>query len=227
MCVKTSDFPEFVDINSQPNGRSADSTGPTHNFLPKFTTIQMPKNGVPKYEERLKRSVLGEFNRAQRERGRGECSNSSAHNWLKQRPKLAICPHQTDYCDTCKKRNVEIHSKQTTLNRLLQSCNADPEEVKKNQDEIASLKRSLENHRQEAQKAHTYYVEVTTHYKTEWAELSKLEAKSTLNDDEKERLAILKNGFNLVISADYQMAKHVPYWGLTDQLLHCYEMQVR
>ena len=30
------EFLEFVDVNSQPNGRSADSTGPTFYFLPKF-----------------------------------------------------------------------------------------------------------------------------------------------------------------------------------------------
>ena len=59
--------------------------------------------------------------------------------------KVAICLHQTDYCDTCKKRNVEIHGSQTTLNRLLQSCNTDPE-IKKKQDEITALKQSLENH---------------------------------------------------------------------------------
>ena len=30
------DFLNFVDTNSQPNGRSADSSGPTYYFLPKF-----------------------------------------------------------------------------------------------------------------------------------------------------------------------------------------------
>ena len=112
--AKTSIMQDFLDMNSQPNGRSADSTGPTHYCLPKFTTIQMPKSGVPHYEH-VQRSLVGEFNRAQRERGRGECSNSSSHNWLKQRPKVAICPRQTDYCDTCKKRNIEIDGSQTTL----------------------------------------------------------------------------------------------------------------
>lgn len=38
------EFLEFVDANSQPNGRSADSSGPTIYFIPKFTTIQMPKS---------------------------------------------------------------------------------------------------------------------------------------------------------------------------------------
>ena len=114
------DFIEFVDMNTQPNGRSADSSGPTAYFLPKFTTIQAPKPSVSQYEERLARSVVGEFNRVQRERGRGECSNGSSHNWLKaERPKVAICPHQEDYCDTCSKYKVEIHAEQTTTNRLL------------------------------------------------------------------------------------------------------------
>ena len=94
------DFLEFVDNNSRPNGRAADSSGPTAYFTPKFTSIQAPKPSVPHYTERLARSVVGEFNRVQRERGRGECSNGSSHNWLKsERPKVAICPHQEDYCD--------------------------------------------------------------------------------------------------------------------------------
>ena len=35
-------FLEFVDANSQPNGRRLDSRNPTH-FLPKFTAISTPK----------------------------------------------------------------------------------------------------------------------------------------------------------------------------------------
>ena len=108
-------FLSFVDANSQPNGRSSDSSGPTFYFLPKFSTIQTPKAGCPNYEDRLSRSLVGEFNRAQREAGRSECSNGSSHNWLqKYRPKHAICPHQQDYCDTCTQHNSEIKAKQTT-----------------------------------------------------------------------------------------------------------------
>ena len=47
------EFIEFVDMNSQPNGRSADSTGPTSYFLPKFATVQAPKPGISNYEQRL------------------------------------------------------------------------------------------------------------------------------------------------------------------------------
>lgn len=44
-------FLEFVDMNSQPNSRSADSSGPTFYFSPKFTSIQMPKKNVHHYQE--------------------------------------------------------------------------------------------------------------------------------------------------------------------------------
>ena len=39
-------FLEFVDNNSQPNGRRLDSHNPTHYFLPKFTTITAPKKDI-------------------------------------------------------------------------------------------------------------------------------------------------------------------------------------
>ena len=115
------DFFNFVD-NSQPNGRSAESHGPTRYFISKFTTLQTPKPTVHNYAERLKRSVVGESNRVQREMNKGECSNGSAFNWLHEhRPKLAICPHKQDYCDTCSKFDADILLKRMTLNRLKQS----------------------------------------------------------------------------------------------------------
>lgn len=70
-CSIEKDFLEFADQNCQPNGRSVDSGHATHCFLPKFQTIQTPKQGVRNYKERVKRSLVGEFNRAQSESGRG------------------------------------------------------------------------------------------------------------------------------------------------------------
>ena len=56
------EFLSFVDAVSQPNGRSENSHEPTSYFLSKFTTVQMPRKNVPNYQEKLKRSVVGEFN---------------------------------------------------------------------------------------------------------------------------------------------------------------------
>lgn len=98
--AKTAVREAFIDfIDNKPNGRSEDSSGPTFYFSPKFDSIQ---TNVAHYEERLGRLVVGEFNRYQRESGKGECSNGSSHNWIQSyRPKVAICPHQEDYCDNC------------------------------------------------------------------------------------------------------------------------------
>lgn len=117
------------------------------------------------------------------------CSNGSSHNWLKaHRPKVGICSHQEDYCDTCSRRKAEIHAKQTAINCLLQSTNADPDEVKRLEDEVTALKQTLENHRKEAQESHKYYTEVIANCSSEWKEMAKLEEKSTLSEDEKVRL---------------------------------------
>ncbi len=143
----------------------------------------------------------------------------------KHRPKVGICPHQEDYCDTCAHKKAEIHGKQTTINRLLQSSNADADEVKKLQDDMVLLKKTLEEHRQEAQKSHTFYVEASVRCKTEWNEILELEKKTGLNEEEKQQLKYLKGKFNLVLCADYQMCKLVPYWGMSAQPGSTYYLQ--
>ena len=101
------DFLTFVDSNSQPNSRTADSSGPTSYFLSSFTMLNRPKKDVSNYEERYKRSVVGVFTRAQEERERSGCSDKTATTWLRQyQPKVGICAHKLDYCDTCAKKSV-------------------------------------------------------------------------------------------------------------------------
>lgn len=158
------DFLKFVDTNSQPNGRSANSSGPTYYFLPKFATLQTPEVGSSHYEERLCRSVVGEFNRAQRECGRGTCSNGSSYNWMKKHcPKVGIHPHQEDYCDTCAKTKEAIRGKQTAINRLKAAAAATAElcEIRSIEDEMKSLKDSLDTYYQESEGAHKYFIDVS------------------------------------------------------------------
>ena len=85
------DFQRFIDLNSQPNGRSSDSHSSTHYILPNFTTIRMPSQGVTNYDEKMASSFVGEFNRLQRENKQSVRSDGSAWNWLKQdKPKHAL-----------------------------------------------------------------------------------------------------------------------------------------
>ena len=94
------EFLSFIDANNQPNGRSADSSGPTPDFVSGFTTIPTPKKNVANDDERLRWSV--NF-RVQSENGKGGCFNGSASNRLSQyRPKVEICPHKLDLRHMCK-----------------------------------------------------------------------------------------------------------------------------
>ena len=115
-------FLEFVDINSQPNGRKAESHCATFYLLPKFKTIQTPKQGGRCYQQRFNQSLVGEFNRAQAENGSATISNYSGSEWLrKERPKHALYPHKKDYCEH------DIESKRMSLTRLMQ-CGSSSEE---------------------------------------------------------------------------------------------------
>ena len=105
-------FFEFVDNNSQPNGRRLDSHNPTHYFLPKLTTITAPKRDVHNYDSRLASSLVGEFNRIQIEDGSSTISNYSPSTWLKsERPKHTIYPHKADYCDFCARTKASMQEK--------------------------------------------------------------------------------------------------------------------
>ena len=113
-------FLEFVDNNSQPNGRCLDSRNPTHYFFPKFKTISAPKSNATAFVDKTKTSLVCEFNRTQTEAGRECISSQTALNWLRAgRPKVSIYPHQSDYCEFCSKTKIEMQALQQRINRAL------------------------------------------------------------------------------------------------------------
>ena len=63
------DFLEFVDKNSQPNGRHSGSHSEQYFFLPKFSRINPPDPKEINDQLKAKSSLITEFNRAQEERG--------------------------------------------------------------------------------------------------------------------------------------------------------------
>jgi hypothetical protein len=87
------DFLQFIDLNSQPNGRNSSSFGALFYFLPKFSRIGEPKKSEKNYDNKVNQSLVCEFNHVQEEEERGTCSERSAFRWLKEdKPKHAICP---------------------------------------------------------------------------------------------------------------------------------------
>lgn len=87
-----------------------------------------------------------------------------------------------------------------------------------------SRSRALEDHRHKAAEAHKYYVDCTKLCAEEWKEIADLEGRSLL-PEEYEHLIAMKRKFSVVLSADYQMSKLVPYWGASSQPGSTYYLQ--
>ena len=122
----------------------------------------MPSPGVPHFAEKVATSLVGEFNRTQRESGKMECSNGSTWNWLKQgQPKHAIYPHKFDDYDFCAAKNETLSRQRTTLNRIRQSGSASMEEQQAIESTISDLQEDLKEHKLEAARSSENYHELT------------------------------------------------------------------
>ena len=160
------------------------------------------------------------------EDGSPTTSDFSATTWLKkERPKHAIYPHKADYCDYCAKVKANIQEKQTSINRKLQSGSADATEIAQLEKDKQTLEDKLQEHKDVARESLQYYKEMKTKCCEQWKEIIALDSKSDRSSAEDERLEQLKHCFTLVISADYQMQKLVPYWGISPQPGSTYYLQ--
>ena len=94
-----------------------------HYFDTMFSSFRAPDKKDQTYETKVRCSVVGCFNLAQKANNLPTVGNTSAWEWLrKEHPKTAIWPPKSDYCDMCKE---EISRTQTTANRMMESGNAD------------------------------------------------------------------------------------------------------
>lgn len=171
-------------------------------FIPKFSTIQTPKRTVPHYEERVSRSVVGEFN------ARWGGRKSLMGPPITFRPKVGICSHQVDYCDTCSKSKAGKANYNKSTKTVYSGFPRGDYEAR------GCLRQENGKHWDEH---HAYNVEVTKQCSSEWAEITSLEQKATLTNEETVHLNGLKKRFNLVLSAEFQMCQLVPYWGCSAQ----------
>ena len=221
------DFLEFVDINSQPNGLVAI----VPNFFSFRSSLELRHLKWEKkvYEEQLQSFVVSQFNKAQTEKGRQTCHNTAATNWLqKYRPKVALHPSMTDYCDTCKHLKQQLSQNQAVLNRLQQSSRVAPLKVslgpmsppngscKRNWQITRQLQHDLES---------TIYKATIDKCREQWAKIEQLTKMQVLTRREREDLEGAKYGFTATISADYQQSKLIPSWGKTEQPGSTYYLQ--
>ena len=160
-------FLEFVDNNSQPNGRQEGSHSAHYFFLPKFTHIVAPAVGEKNYEK-SRSSVVAEFNRAQRENERSTCGSTAVREWLKEhRPKVAS---MTDYRDTCKYLKEQLSRNQAITDRWQQSGSASDVEMRANESTKIDLE-ELKEHKSTATKAREFCKASTDRCKEQWSQI--------------------------------------------------------
>ena len=173
--------------------------------------------------------MVSQFNKAQTEKGRETCHNTAATNWLqKYRPKVALHPSMTDYCDTCKHVKQQLSQNQAVLNRLQQSSRVAPLKVslgpmsppngscKRNWQITRQLQHDLES---------TIYKATIDKCREQWAKIEQLTKMQVLTRREREDVEGAKYGFTATISADYQQSKLIPSWGKTEQPGSTYYLQ--
>ena len=205
-----------------------DSYSPQFYFISKFTRIVPPKKDDPQYSDVAKRSVISVFNATQQCDGKPTVGDSTARGWLqKHRPKVAIHPHYTDYCDKCKQMQEDLSRNDAIKKRLVQSGNASEDELKQIEEAIDELKEKKKYHARDAANAREFYKESIQKCQHKWAEIEALLAIPSEDRTEEQTLLLLtlQHTFTLVLSADYQQAKLIPHWGYSEQPGSTYYLQ--
>ncbi len=159
---------QFLDANSQPNGRQVGSYSAQFFFHPKFTRIAPPRVGEKNYEK-AHSSLVYEFNRVQTEAGRLTCGATAASEWLKKHhPKVALHPSMTDYCDTCKYLKEQKSPNQAIINRSQLSGSATEAELRGLEDTRQHLEKELADHKEVATKSREYHKDSIDKCRQEW-----------------------------------------------------------
>ena len=120
-------------------------------------------------------------------------------------PRVGLCLHKQDYCDTCKVLEMDLSQCQFIIHKITGSGNSCKEEtLLPHKTELAMLIKTQQNHLSEMKLA--------------WKVWSH-DARSSGAGFPPVRVAASSNGhsFTLVLSAGYQQAKLLPHWGRSAQ----------
>ena len=101
------------------------------------------------------------------------------------------------------------------LKWLLQSGSSSSTEIKAVENEKEQLQSSFDTHKEGTSDSHKCHNEAIKRCKDTWSKMVELENKSGAEDNNE--LQRLKASFILVICAEYQQSKLIPYWGNSPQ----------
>jgi hypothetical protein len=210
-------FLKFIDNSSQSNGRRIGSHGPLFFLSSKFDRINAPSvSSADKPEQWKRRSLVYEFNRTLT--SDGSISDGTAKKWLKTyRPKHAITPKKTDYCEMCAECREQKRRYETVSMRLQQNGNSNEDKIRENQALAESYGLLLEEHRTDADNELRHYRELTNKSRTLYCCIEELQRKSPKTERDKTKLRELTGQVTFTLSLDYQQSKLIPHWGFSPQ----------
>ncbi len=210
-------FLKFIDNNSQPNGRRIGSHGPLFYLSSKFDRINAPSlSKADKPEQWKRRSLVYEFNRTLR--GDGSISDGTVKKWLKiYRPKHAITPKKTDYCEMCVECREQKRRYETVAMRLQQNGNSNEDKIHENQALAESYGLLLEEHRADADNELRHYRQLTDESRSLYCNIEELQRKESKTKRDKTKLRELIGQAAFTLSLDYQQSKLIPHWGFSPQ----------
>ncbi len=172
---------EFVDINSQPNGRSSD----VQHFI---FSRSLPQS---RFQNHPLRTLKNAFGSLWVELSKEGCT---AHNWVQT--KSFYLSSQTRLLWHLR-WSVWGLSKQLWIDYV----KAAAEELKQIEADIKSLNDSDKEHREQAKESHVYHLQCTVKSKEQMSKISELEVVISPTDE------VLKHNYTLTLSADYQMCR--------------------
>jgi len=218
-------FLEFIDHNSQPNGRRVGSHGPLFFLNSKFDRINAPSaSEVGKPEQWKRRSLVYEYSRTLEDNK--SISNGTAKKWLKiYRPKHTICPKKTDYCEMCVECQEQKRRHETISMRLQQEGNGNEDEIRENKALSESYGLLLEEHKMDAANELEHYRQQTNKSGSLYHYIEELQKKESKSKKEKAKLQELTGQITFTLSLDYQQSKLTPHWGFSPQPSETYYLR--
>ena len=218
-------FLEFIDNNSQPNGRRVGSHGPLFFLNSKFDRINAPSaSEAGKPDQWKRRSLVYEYVRTLEDNK--SISNGTAKKWLRMyRPKHAICPKKTDYCEMCVECQEQKRRHETISMRLQQEGNGNEDEIRENKALSESYGLLLEEHKMDAANELDHYRHQTSKSRSLYNHLEELRKRESKSKEEKVQLQELTGQITFTLSLDYQQSKLTPHWGFSAQPSETYYLR--
>ena len=111
---------------------------------------------------------------------------------------------------------MDIQRCTQSISRHLQSGSSSTEDFEELKKKKEDLQNDMEEHRKITRESLQYFHHFIERCNKQWCEIVALESSSS-SPERDQKLQQLQNTFTLLLSADYQMSKLLPYWGHSPQ----------